>query len=575
MMKYNINLNQKALKELSPDIDLAEAVILDYLVMICSSMHEEIEKQRVEGYTWIDYKNLLRELPILKGKTAGTITPKMKNLEEYGYIATLDKKDERTGHNKKYVKLTAQCDALEREQPSLFRNLNKPIEKTKGAHLENSINYNISDSNIKDSINIIYELYKEKICKTSRLVDKARDKIKARLKNFTLEELKESIDKFAAESWWMEHNAQRGVAWFFHCLDKETPLIIKNIKSGEISLCSISWLYGTRINDFLVWSGLKFVKINNLIKHRANNLYRYRSFGGEVVSTENHKYFLNNSIEVLGKDLKVGSKLLTGEYPSLPVNYNIDNDFAWVLGLFAAEGSAGENYWSISNKNIKLLERAKTILGRFGMECIVANYKSNHGVYVLKVFKNMKQWAKIYENWFYNKLARNRMRKLKKIPDFMFSASINAKKMFFNGYYLGDGVSAKIARNRYYSFTTNSPLLCQGLLMIYNQIYGTGFTLTNKTNVDAFMVYLKSADKSKPKPKEKELGEVSWIEKKKSYTRFVYDIAVDEQKVMAGVGIIISHNSDARIDQFLNFKGKSGFKKTGKYDHLINEERVS
>ncbi len=41
------------------------------------------------------------------------------------------------------------------------------------------------------------------------------EQIRARLKRFSLEDLQAGIDHFAADPWWMEHNAARGGQWFF------------------------------------------------------------------------------------------------------------------------------------------------------------------------------------------------------------------------------------------------------------------------------------------------------------------------------------------------------------------------
>lgn len=68
----------------------------------------------------------------------------------------------------------------------------------------------------KNRIDKIYTLYQGLINKNSRLVDKAVDKIRARLKNFTDEDLLKAIKVFSENTWWMEHNSGRGVAWFFN-----------------------------------------------------------------------------------------------------------------------------------------------------------------------------------------------------------------------------------------------------------------------------------------------------------------------------------------------------------------------
>jgi len=60
----------------------------------------------------------------------------------------------------------------------------------------------------------VYDYYREKIHPGSKT--RADEKIRARLKTFTVAELKRGIDNFAADHWCMKNNARRPAAWFFH-----------------------------------------------------------------------------------------------------------------------------------------------------------------------------------------------------------------------------------------------------------------------------------------------------------------------------------------------------------------------
>jgi hypothetical protein len=60
----------------------------------------------------------------------------------------------------------------------------------------------------------VFDYYREKIQPQARLCP--AEKIKRRLETFSVEELKAGVDRFAADAWWMENNAQRGAPWFFH-----------------------------------------------------------------------------------------------------------------------------------------------------------------------------------------------------------------------------------------------------------------------------------------------------------------------------------------------------------------------
>lgn len=66
----------------------------------------------------------------------------------------------------------------------------------------------------KDSrVDEVYEYFKARIQPRSRSCP--RKKITTRLRRFTVAELKQGIDHFAEDSWWMQHNASQGAEWFF------------------------------------------------------------------------------------------------------------------------------------------------------------------------------------------------------------------------------------------------------------------------------------------------------------------------------------------------------------------------
>lgn len=74
---------------------------------------------------------------------------------------------------------------------------------------------NDPDSNPADSAERqVFDYYRERVQPAARLCP--TEKIKTRLKAFSVDELKQGIDHFAADPWWMDHNGSRGAAWFFH-----------------------------------------------------------------------------------------------------------------------------------------------------------------------------------------------------------------------------------------------------------------------------------------------------------------------------------------------------------------------
>lgn len=77
----------------------------------------------------------------------------------------------------------------------------------------NQPNQPIKSSVSDPRIDEVYEHFKAKVQPKSRICP--RKKIASRLKRWSVAELIEGIDRFAAAPWWMEHNASRGGEWFF------------------------------------------------------------------------------------------------------------------------------------------------------------------------------------------------------------------------------------------------------------------------------------------------------------------------------------------------------------------------
>jgi len=93
--------------------------------------------------------------------------------------------------------------------------------RTKWEADENPVSTPKEDKNLRiKELNNIYMSFKEKINNKSKLTNSAKNKIKVRLKTYSEDELLTAIANFSKDTWWMEHNAQRGVAWFFHTDDR-------------------------------------------------------------------------------------------------------------------------------------------------------------------------------------------------------------------------------------------------------------------------------------------------------------------------------------------------------------------
>lgn len=176
-MKYNININQLAIKELAPELDITDAAILDYIIVICNSKNERIEEQRIKSgdvsLTWIDMGNLLKDMPLLNISSRSSLTPRFKKLVDAGFISVTKKRVK--GHVRLFVKLDTKVD-------SLFVKLDGPVRETGQAsekpvretgpiiNTSNTIHNNTIDPGVLDQLfSEFWKEYPKKIAKDSCL----------------------------------------------------------------------------------------------------------------------------------------------------------------------------------------------------------------------------------------------------------------------------------------------------------------------------------------------------------------------------------------------------------------------
>jgi len=185
-MKYTITMNQKVLA--NSTLDLTDCAILDWLITICNSKSDSIDQNRVDGMTWIDYKNLLKDMPLLRIKSTGALTPRFKRIEKNGYIKCKVIRGPK-GHTKMHVCLEDKVDSLFIEKTP-FTEMNRPVHLNESGpvHLNEPIiilgtNHYTNDqdiyansknkdiSTIEKSFNLFWSTYPKKENKA-----KAKDK---------------------------------------------------------------------------------------------------------------------------------------------------------------------------------------------------------------------------------------------------------------------------------------------------------------------------------------------------------------------------------------------------------------
>lgn len=138
-------------------MDLMDSAILNYLITICNSKNEKIEKERIDGYTWVSYRKIIKDMPLLRIKSKGAITPRIRRIEENGYISV------KTINQRMYISLTAKVDELFMEMNSQGETVHETKRKT--------IHETEHDNNIniyyKNNVNVVKK-YKKPLTDVKR-----------------------------------------------------------------------------------------------------------------------------------------------------------------------------------------------------------------------------------------------------------------------------------------------------------------------------------------------------------------------------------------------------------------------
>ncbi|HHF53515.1 MAG TPA: hypothetical protein ENL43_04040, partial [candidate division WOR-3 bacterium] len=377
----------------------------------------------------------------------------------------------------------------------------------------------------------------------------------------------EAAKKFFEENWHNLYPKSGKGEWVYHCLGGETPIILQDKKTSEIRIEQISWLTDTKVNNYKIWNGEEFVNILGFKINQKQQVLHIETDSGYVRCSPDHRFFINNKA-VFAYQLKAGDILDTVNFPQLPEVININPEWAWLLGFFAAEGYAtyyaspwckDKDYqygWQLVNTDEKLINKAEQILNSFGVltQRFTRYNQSHNTLYCLRIRNEESLWARMFSKWFYVKQRINKegykTNKFKKIPDFIFIADNKAKKAFLDGFYAGDGVKAKKGRKGYQGFSNISPLLTQGILLLEANVkyQSRHFSLcVSEPTKNRHRVYRVTYCQSfinlkKPQNSHRKAisGRIKCITQGNEETLF--DIAVEGEKFMAGPGNILSHN---------------------------------
>jgi len=279
----------------------------------------------------------------------------------------------------------------------------------------------------------------------------------------------------------------------------------------------------------------KWVKVKKIIKHPyEGKLLRINTKGGLVDISPNHSVFkLGKNKPIDAKDLKVGDKLAMPRISPIykKTVFQGNKDFAWLLGLFVADGSTSNRDFSFTGKKETVIKCKKLLKKNFSTFKASYNISSTKGCYRLGCS------ALGLKNFFDEKCYTKRHKK--KVPKEILNAPLEIKKAFMDGFHEGDGNHSK--GKEYVSFTKDSQTLFSGLLYLLESLNKSSYNINIRD--DKKSVITVTLNKHTTKWQKKDRTEIKKI-MDFDYKGDLYDLSTETERFCGGIGNILLHNTD-------------------------------
>ena len=328
---------------------------------------------------------------------------------------------------------------------------------------------------------------------------------------------------------------------------KDTPVLIR--KQGGVEIIPVEDLdiaprtmSGGRREvkgvDVLTENGWSRAEYVHKRKTRKKT-YRILTRAGFVEATEDHSFVVNGK-EITPKDFKPGDRINLVHY-ALETKYEVDDDLAWLVGFYIAEGGCGryetksslKYQWKIDNSDFGLLEKCGFILNKFGLNTSILDVRESSATYRLVPSGNIKLFYELFKEWCHTKRGD------KKIPGFILEAKRAPKESFLRGLWAGDGGKDKRTKILEISLTDKS--VVAGLCAMLGSLgfeYSLGVR-RDKENVIRIRIVRNKADKRLAS------GDVIKRMDVKEANDYVYDVETENHHFCAGVGNVLLHNTDS------------------------------
>jgi len=235
--------------------------------------------------------------------------------------------------------------------------------------------------------------------------------------------------------------------------------------------------------------------------------------------------------EVIERDNKIMIKNKSfnwGIQHGLPKKIKVSEDFAYFLGLYAAEGSTYKNNCiSITNSNITLLKKIESFCRKLGIYKYSKINKYSVRVYSPSLVRFLHETCGSPLN---NKKGKGKLCSEKKVPNFVFGWSKKKIGTFLRGCFDGDGT---VGKNQVSYFTT-SEMLAGGMAKLL-EILGIGFYINRGNKLIKMYIQLSDIIKFAEivgfedlNKKQKLLNLIENYKNRKKHPEFKYNLFVGD-----------------------------------------------
>mgnify|MGYP001574828821 CR=1 FL=1 len=299
------------------------------------------------------------------------------------------------------------------------------------------------------------------------------------------------------------------------------------------------------------WTAVKFS-----MRHRVQKqIYDVITTDGRTKVTGDHSLMMDGN-EVRAQDVAIGTQLdvrwpdegAHGLFMCEP-QATVNEDLAWMLGLFAAEGSVDYNRrnqgWRarLANQQKELLERAQSIVQMNFCERASINASGTSRIgkvcYALRLGRRAREFVVEWGyttvldcRWVVGEGEVRHVSRYKKVPIQVLNGSAEIKKAWLSGYLLGDGAVDR----GHVKVDSKDLTLLAGVQHLWHQLgWRTGVGVRDdKMNITT----LRRIDQP-----QRPSGEVKVVRELGMVDDYVYDLETESHTFVAGVGCIVHHNT--------------------------------